>query len=196
LQKSQKLLGRNAREGTWRRIFCFSDRRRKSRAKSVRFAIRAIRWNHARLRTPRRVTRVRPLMGARNAWVPRACLFPPPSSFSHTYSLTISLSSFSRTHKGLSDVALAVSLQIGEPSTSSVYFESQIVARGRLSWTVGRSRTLRVAGPRNRDPRAAGISVKRETGGSGHANSCIRIHAHTYVCTHVLCVFFKTSLCA
>lgn len=36
-------------------------------ANSVGFAIRAIRWNHARLRTPRRVTRVRSLMGARNA---------------------------------------------------------------------------------------------------------------------------------
>ena len=61
-------------------------------ANSVGFAIRAIRWNHARLRTPRRVTRVRPLMGARNAWVPCACSLLLSHSHTCTHFLSLSLS--------------------------------------------------------------------------------------------------------
>jgi len=94
-------------------------------ANSIGFAIRAIRWNHARLRTPRRVTRVRSLMGARNAWAPRACFSPLSHSLAHIHTLFLSLSPSSFFHSlrctgGLSDVALAVSLQIGEPLTSRV----------------------------------------------------------------------------
>jgi len=129
---------RRARERTWRRIFCFSDRRRKSRAKSVgcdtRNSLESRGITHA---APRNT---RPLIDGGEKCVSAACVracLPLSPSLPLSLSLCLLSRSLACTG-GLSDVALAVSLQIGEPLTSSVYFESQIIARGRLSWTIGR----------------------------------------------------------
>lgn len=127
MQSKKKKLEAEPRQTNWNEfvsngwIFRFNDRERTSTG------------NHAARNSSDyvrlRATHVRSLTEARNACArAHLSLFLLSSSLSLPFSFLLSLT---LVHGGLSDMALMVRLQIGEP-LSIVHFGSQIIVRGRL----------------------------------------------------------------